>query len=155
MAEPMTEEMIAEAKRAIAVSDWPQEARFYAMNYVLEIQRLREELLNIYRIAALHFMGGAFDPGHMRDLAHMAAAARGELGEPDPDDDEIDPDDENAEGLPPYLRAEQTLNMPLTPDQVALIEAYPEKVLAAIERILGGGEPDDHEAPDGAAGSRS
>lgn len=140
----MDDARLLEVKRDIGTSDWPQSARVLATDLVIEIERLRRDLLGIYRVAALHFMGGAFDPGHMRDIAHMAAAARGELGESSPDEpyehDPDDPDDydEAAENLPPHLRAQQQLSMPLTPLQVNIIEAYPERVMREIERILGG-----------------
>lgn len=122
----MDAEALVAVRRMAAVSEWPPEARVAVMDLALEIDRLRRDLLGIYRLAALHFMGGAFDPGHMRVLANLAAVSLGA--------EEADPE----EAEPPYLRASQQLNMPLTPLQVDLIEAYPDRILGEIERLLGG-----------------
>lgn len=40
-----------------------------------EADRYRNALAWIRHVAGLHYLGGAFDPEHMRDLANMAAAA--------------------------------------------------------------------------------
>jgi hypothetical protein len=37
--------------------------------------RYRNALTWIRHVAGLHYMGGAFDPEHMRDLANLATAA--------------------------------------------------------------------------------
>lgn len=124
----MDADALAAIRRTAAVSEWPQEARIAVMDLALEIDRLRRDLHGIYQLAALHFMGGAFDPGHMRVLANMAAVSLG-AEEADPSEDE-----------PPYLRVSQRLGMPLTSLQADLIEAYPERILGEIERILGGGD---------------
>jgi hypothetical protein len=38
-------------------------------------RRCQNALTWIRHVAALHYLGGAFDPEHMRDLANMATAA--------------------------------------------------------------------------------
>lgn len=38
-------------------------------------QRYRNALTWVRHVAALHYLGGAFDPEHMRDLANLATAA--------------------------------------------------------------------------------
>jgi hypothetical protein len=40
-----------------------------------EGERYRNALVWVRHVAGLHYMGGAFDPEHMRDLANMATAA--------------------------------------------------------------------------------
>jgi len=40
-----------------------------------EAQRFRNALIWVRHVAGLHYLGGAFDPEHMRDLANMATAA--------------------------------------------------------------------------------
>lgn len=49
-----------------------------------ELVDLREALENVRRVAALHFLGGAFDPEHMRAIANYCAGVLN--GEPVPDD---------------------------------------------------------------------
>lgn len=45
--------------------------------------RLRNALLWIRQVAALHYFGGAFEPEHMRHLANLAADALGGRELPD------------------------------------------------------------------------
>lgn len=50
---------------------------------------LRNALDLIYRLASLHYIGGAFDPEHMRGLANIAAdALAGKTVPPPPERDE-------------------------------------------------------------------
>lgn len=48
-------------------------------------QRYRNALVWVRHVAGLHYMGGAFDPEHMRDLANMATAALQDKDLPDYD----------------------------------------------------------------------
>lgn len=45
--------------------------------------RYHNALLWIRHVAFLHYMGGAFDPEHMRDLANMATASLQDKDFPD------------------------------------------------------------------------
>lgn len=49
-------------------------------------QRYRNALTWVRHVAGLHYMGGAFDPEHMRDLANLATAALQGKGFPDYDE---------------------------------------------------------------------
>jgi hypothetical protein len=52
-----------------------------------EAARLRNALMWVRHVSGLHYVGGAFDPEHMRDLANMATAVL--QGKALPDYDEV------------------------------------------------------------------
>lgn len=49
-------------------------------------QRYRNALVWVQHVAGLHYLGGAFDPEHMRDLANLAATALQDKDLPDYDE---------------------------------------------------------------------
>lgn len=58
--------------------------RSFAAHLSAELERLREALENVRKVATLHFLGAAFDPEHMRSIANYCAGVLN--GESIPDD---------------------------------------------------------------------